>query len=103
MKIELIVPAVEENAPIPNLAFPILATLSPPDVEISFTDDLLTPIDIRKDLKAVDLVGITVLTKTALRLMKSLMPIEKRGYRLSSAGSTPRPFLRRPKGMRILL
>ena len=44
MKIELIVPAVEENARIPNLALPILAGLSPPDVEISFTDDLLTPI-----------------------------------------------------------
>ncbi|MBP1699024.1 MAG: hypothetical protein H6Q41_4212, partial [Deltaproteobacteria bacterium] len=50
MKIELIVPAVEENAPIPNLAFPILAALSPPDVEISFTDDLLTPINLEKGL-----------------------------------------------------
>jgi radical SAM superfamily enzyme YgiQ (UPF0313 family) len=67
VKIELIVPAVEENARIPNLALPILASLSPSDVEISFTDDLLTPIDLKKDLKEVDLVGITVLTKTALR------------------------------------
>src|SRR5512139_3352493 len=67
MKIELIVPAVEENARIPNLALPLLAGLSPTDVEISFTDDLLTPLDIRRDLKAVDLVGITVLSKTALR------------------------------------
>ena len=67
MKIELIVPAVEENARIPNLAFPILAALSPTDVQISFTDDLLTPIHLEKDLKEVDLVGITVLTKTALR------------------------------------
>ena len=62
MKIELIVPAVEENARIPNLAFPILAALSPTDVQISFTDDLLTPIHLEKDLKEVDLVGITVLT-----------------------------------------
>ncbi len=67
MKIELIVPAVEENARIPNLALPILAGLSPTDVEISFTDDLLTPIDLKRDLKKVDLVGITVLSKTALR------------------------------------
>jgi hypothetical protein len=43
VKIELIVPAVEENARIPNLTLPILAGLSPTDVEISFTDDLLTP------------------------------------------------------------
>jgi radical SAM superfamily enzyme YgiQ (UPF0313 family) len=67
VKIELIVPAVEENARIPNLALPILAGLSPTDVEISFTDDLLTPINLGKDLKEVDLVGITVLSKTALR------------------------------------
>ncbi len=67
MKVELIVPAVEENARIPNLALPILASLSPTDVEISFTDDLLTPIDMKRDLKEVDLVGITVLSKTALR------------------------------------
>jgi radical SAM superfamily enzyme YgiQ (UPF0313 family) len=67
MKIELIVPAVEENARVPNLALPILAGLSPKDAEISFTDDLLTPIRLDKDLKEVDLVGITVLTKTALR------------------------------------
>jgi hypothetical protein len=58
MKVELIVPAVEENAPIPNLALPLLAALSPPDVKISFTDDLLTPIDLEKGLKEVDLVGI---------------------------------------------
>ncbi len=67
MKIELIVPAVEENARVPNLAMPILASLSPADAEISFTDELLTPIDLGKDLKEVDLVGITVLSKTALR------------------------------------
>jgi hypothetical protein len=36
-------------------------------VTISFTDDLLTPIHLDKDLKEVDLIGITVLTKTALR------------------------------------
>ncbi|MGZ3515345.1 MAG: B12-binding domain-containing radical SAM protein, partial [Thermodesulfobacteriota bacterium] len=64
MKVELIVPAVEENARIPNLALPILAGLSPTDVEVSFTDDLLTPIDLKRDLKKVDLVGITVLSKT---------------------------------------
>jgi radical SAM superfamily enzyme YgiQ (UPF0313 family) len=67
VKIELILPAVEENARVPSLALPILASLSPADVEISFTDDLLTPIDLGKDLKDVDLVGITVLSKTALR------------------------------------
>jgi len=45
MKIELISSSVEENAPIQASPFPILAALSPRDVKISFTDDLLTPID----------------------------------------------------------
>jgi radical SAM superfamily enzyme YgiQ (UPF0313 family) len=79
VKIELIVPAVEENARIPNLALPILAALSPADVEISFTDDLLTPIDVEKGLKEVDLVGITVLSKTALRAYRIADAYRKKG------------------------
>ncbi len=79
MKIELISPAVEENAPVPNLALPILASLTPPNVDVSFTDDLLTPIDLEKGLKEVDLVGITVLTKTALRAYRIADAYRKRG------------------------
>lgn len=79
MKVELICPAVEENAPIPNLALPILAALSPPDVIISFTDDLLTPIHLEKGLKEVDLVGITVMTKTALRAYEIADAYRKKG------------------------
>ncbi len=79
MKIELIVPAVEENARVPNLALPILAALTPPDVNLSFTDDLLTPVDLQKDLKQVDLVGITVLTKTALRAYQIADAYRKKG------------------------
>jgi radical SAM superfamily enzyme YgiQ (UPF0313 family) len=79
MKIELIVPAVEENARIPNLALPILAVLSPTDAQISFTDELLNPINLEKDLKEVDLVGITVLSKTALRAYKIADAYRKKG------------------------
>lgn len=79
MKIELISPAVEENAPVPNLALPLLAALSPPEVEISYTDDLLTPIDLDRDLKEVNLVGITVLTKTALRAYQLADAYRKKG------------------------
>jgi radical SAM superfamily enzyme YgiQ (UPF0313 family) len=89
VKIELIVPAVEENARIPNLAFPILAGLSPTDVEISFTDDLLTPIDLKKDLKKVDLVGITVLSKTALRAYEIADAYRKRGIPVVLGGIHP--------------
>jgi radical SAM superfamily enzyme YgiQ (UPF0313 family) len=79
VKIELISPAVEENAPVPNLALPLLAALSPPEVEISYTDDLLTPIDLDRDLKEVNLVGITVLTKTALRAYQLADAYRKKG------------------------
>jgi radical SAM superfamily enzyme YgiQ (UPF0313 family) len=98
VKIELIVPAVEENAPIPNLAFPILAALSPPDVEISFTDDLLTPIDLRKDLKEVDLVGITVLTKTALRAYEIADAYRKKGIPVVLGGIHPTALPEEAKG-----
>jgi radical SAM superfamily enzyme YgiQ (UPF0313 family) len=89
MKIELIIPAVEENARIPNLAFPILASLSPADVNISATDDLLTPIDLEKDLKEVDLVGITVLTKTALRAYEIADTYRKKGIPVVLGGIHP--------------
>ena len=89
VKIELIVPAVEENARIPNLAFPILAGLSPHDVEVSYTDDLLTPIDLKKDLKEVDLVGITVLTKTALRAYEIADVYREKGIPVVLGGIHP--------------
>jgi len=89
VKIELIVPAVEENARIPNLALPILASLSPTDVEISFTDDLLTPIDLGKELKDVDLVGITVLSKTALRAYHIADDYRKKGIPVVLGGIHP--------------
>jgi radical SAM superfamily enzyme YgiQ (UPF0313 family) len=89
VKVELIVPAVEENAPIPNLALPLLAALSPPDVKISFTDDLLTPIDLEKGLKEVDLVGITVLTKTALRAYRIADAYRKKGVPVVLGGIHP--------------
>ena len=89
MKIELIVPAVEENARIPNLALPMLAGLSPTDVEISFTDDLLTPIDLKKDLKEVDLVGITVLSKTALRAYAIATAYREKGIPVVLGGIHP--------------
>ncbi|HMK76559.1 MAG TPA: cobalamin-dependent protein [Thermodesulfobacteriota bacterium] len=89
MKIELIVPAVEENARVPNLALPILAGLSPTDVEISFTDDLLTPIHLDKDLKEVDLVGITVLTKTAMRAYDIADAYRRKGIPVVLGGIHP--------------
>ena len=98
MKIELVSPAVEENAPIPNLALPILAALSPPDVHISFTDDLLTPIHLEKGLKETDLVGITVMTKTALRAYRIADAYRKRGIPVVLGGIHPTALPEEAKG-----
>lgn len=89
MKIELIVPAVEENARVPNLALPLLAGLSPADAEISFTDDLLTPIHLDKDIKEADLVGITVLTKTAVRAYAIADAYRRKGIPVVLGGIHP--------------
>lgn len=70
MKLELIVPATHENhgkrgkAILPPLGMAVVAALTPPDVEVSLTDENVAEIDFNKE---VDLVGITSLTSTAHR------------------------------------
>jgi hypothetical protein len=65
MKLELIVPATHENqgkprkAILPPLGMAVVAALTPPDVEVSLTDENVAPINFQKE---VDLVGITSLT-----------------------------------------
>lgn len=70
MKIELISPFQKDpfnlgNAfHLPQMALPLIASLTPSDVEISITDEMIQPLNFDKE---VDLVGITVNTKTAQR------------------------------------
>lgn len=89
MKLELISPASEENARIPNLSLPLIASLTPPETEISFTDDLINPIDPGRDLKDVDLVGITVLSTTALRAYRIADAYRKKGVKVILGGIHP--------------
>ena len=89
MKLELISPASEENARVPNLSLPLIASLTPPGVNISFTDDLITPINPEKDLKDVDLVGITVLSTTALRAYQIADAYRKKGIKVVLGGIHP--------------
>jgi len=62
MKLELIVPATQENigkrkkSLIPPLGLAMVAALTPPEVEVSLTDENVTAIDFKKE---TDLVGIT--------------------------------------------
>jgi radical SAM superfamily enzyme YgiQ (UPF0313 family) len=89
LKLELISPASEENARVPNLSLPLIASLTPSDIEISFTDDLINPIDPEKDLKDVDLVGITVLSTTALRAYQIANAYRRREVKVVLGGIHP--------------
>lgn len=79
IKLELVNPAVADAAPLPNLSLTTLAALSPPEVEVSFTDDLINPIDVDGNLKDADLVGITCSTRTATRAYEIALAYRERG------------------------
>lgn len=70
MKLSLIVPATHKRkrksgkAILPPLGMATIAALTPPEIEVSITDENVTRIDYLKD---VDLVGITSLTSTSHR------------------------------------
>jgi radical SAM superfamily enzyme YgiQ (UPF0313 family) len=89
IRLELITPAVEDNAPIPNLSLAAVAALTPPEVQVSFSDDLIHPIDMDGGLKAVDLVGITSSTKTAPRAYEIAQAYRKRGTPVVLGGIHP--------------
>jgi len=89
IRLELITPAVEDNAPIPNLSLATVAALTPPEVQISFSDDLINPIDLNGALKAVDLVGISCSTKTARRAYEIAQAYRKRGIPVVLGGIHP--------------
>jgi len=87
--LQLISPAVEDNAPIPNLSLATVAALTPPDAQISFSDDLIHPIDLDGNLKGVDLVGISCSTKTALRAYEIARAYRERGIPVVLGGIHP--------------
>jgi radical SAM superfamily enzyme YgiQ (UPF0313 family) len=89
IRVKFISPAVEDNAPIPNLSLATVAALTPPEMQISFTDDLITPIDLDGDLNDVDLVGITCSTKTASRTYKIAQAYRERGVPVVLGGIHP--------------
>lgn len=67
MQIEMIAPASEDSAYLPRLGLGVLASLTPPEHEIIYTDDLVKVFDLDRDVKDVDLVAISVDSKTARR------------------------------------
>jgi radical SAM superfamily enzyme YgiQ (UPF0313 family) len=68
MKIELISPSMQGprnlgvNFHFPQMALPVLASLTPGDIKVSVLDEMIHPLDFDEE---VDLVAITLNTKTA--------------------------------------
>ena len=89
MQIELIAPASEDSAYLPRLGLGILAALTPPEDEVIYTDDLVKPFDIEKDVKDVDLVGISVDSKTARRSYDIADAYRRRGVKVVLGGIHP--------------
>lgn len=86
MQIELIAPASEDSAFLPRLGLGILAALTPPEDEVIYTDDLVKPFEIERDLKDVDLVGISVDSKTARRSYDIADAYRQRGVKVVLGG-----------------
>ncbi len=92
MKLELIVPATQENigkrkkAPCPPLGLVMVAALTPPEVEVSLTDENVTAIDFQKE---TDLVGITALTVTSPRAYEIADNFRARGVKVILGGIHP--------------
>jgi hypothetical protein len=92
VKLELIVPATQENirkrrkAICPPLGLAMVAALTPPEVEVSLTDKNVTVIDFQKES---DLVGITTLTITAQCAYEIADTFRARGVKLILGGVHP--------------
>ena len=98
MKLELIVPATQENllnrkkATLPHLGLAMVAALTPPEVEVSLTDENITVIDFQKE---IDLVGITTVTTTATRAYKISDTFRAKGVKVILGVVTLALYLKR--------
>ena len=77
------------SAYLPRLGLGVLASLTPPEDEIVYSDDVVTPFDLDRDVKDVDLVGISVETSTALRAYEIARHFKERGRTVVMGGVHP--------------
>ncbi len=89
MQLELIAPASEESTYLPRMGLGLLAALTPPDVEVIYTDEIVKSFDLEKDLKDIDLVGISVDSKTAARSYRIADAYRARGTKVILGGIHP--------------
>jgi len=92
MKLKLVVPATKENlkrrrkALTPPLGMATVAALTPPEFDISLTDENVTTVDFEEE---VDLVGITALTYTVHRAYQIADAFRTRGVKVIMGGIHP--------------
>src|SRR5262245_64775003 len=86
MQIELIATASEDSAYLPRLGLGVLAALTPAEDEVTYTDDVVQPFEIERDVKDVDLVGISVDSKTARRSYAIADAYRRRGVKVVLGG-----------------
>jgi radical SAM superfamily enzyme YgiQ (UPF0313 family) len=89
MRIELVSPAAEESVRLTPLALATLAALIPPDMEVRFSDDQISPIDLHNGFPGADLVAISVLSKTANRAYEIADACRKKGIQVVLGGIHP--------------
>jgi radical SAM superfamily enzyme YgiQ (UPF0313 family) len=86
MHVHLIAPSNEDSTYIKPLWVASLAAHTPPDVELTFRDDGIEPIDLKKEGDAPDLVGISVSSKTAARAYEIADAYRARGSQVVLGG-----------------
>ncbi len=88
MHVHLVAPSNEDSTYIKPLWVATLGAHTPPDVELTFRDDGLDPIDLERDLDrdAPDLVGISVSSKTAARAYAIADAYRARGVKVVLGG-----------------
>ena len=74
---------------LPRLGLGVLAALTPAEDEVIYTDDVVRPFDIERDVKDVDLVGISVDSKTARRSYDIAAAYRRRGIKVVLGGIHP--------------
>jgi radical SAM superfamily enzyme YgiQ (UPF0313 family) len=89
VELELIAPASEDSTYLPRMGLGILAARTPQDVNVIYTDDIVRPFDIERDVKDVDLVGISVDSKTARRSYDIAAAYRRRGVTVVLGGIHP--------------
>jgi len=85
-RVHLVAPSNEDSTYIKPLWAQTLAAHTPDDIELTFRDDGLDPVDLARESDAPDLVGISVNSKTAARAYAIAAAYRARGSRVVLGG-----------------